>query len=141
MALSICSFISVAAVMLKYLKVAFVQLMFFALTTPFQFALAFVYDGNKLSLIVGVVLQYLFFAGMCRFNLDWEKKYMWQPLVMVIAVTVVLTTVFDHFFFVTIGVIVPFGIPLLGGLSVISVIVDILAIPTYNLSRRRGTSV
>ena len=127
--------------MLKYLKVAFVQLMFFALTTPFQFALAFVDDGNKLSLIVGVVLQYLFFAGMCRFNLDWEKKYMWQPLVMVVAVTVVLTTVFDHFFIATIGVIVPFDIPLLGGFNVISVIVDILAIPTYNLSRRRGTSV
>ena len=40
-----------------------------------------------------------------------------------------------------VGVIVPFDIPLLGGFSVISVIVDILAIPTYNLSRRRGTSV
>ena len=127
--------------MLKYLKIAFVQLMFFALTFPFQFAVAFVYDGNKLSLIVGVVLQYLFFAGMCRFNLDWEKKYMWQPLVMVVAVTVVLTTVFDDFFIATIGVIVPFDIPLLGGFNVISVIVDILAIPTYNLSRRRGTSV
>ena len=127
--------------MLKYLKIAFVQLMFFALTFPFQFAVAFVYDGNKLSLIVGVVLQYMFFAGMCRFNLDWEKKYMWQPLVMVVAVTVVLTTVFDDFFIATIGVIVPFDIPLLGGFNVISVIVDILAIPTYNLSRRRGTSV
>ena len=127
--------------MLKYLKIAFVQLMFFALTFPFQFAVAFVYDGNKLSLIVGVVLQYLFFAGMCRFNLDWEKKYMWQPLVMVVAVTVVLTTVFDDFFIATIGVIVPFDIPLLGGFNVISVIVDILASPTYNLSRRRGTSV
>ena len=115
--------------------------MFFALTFPFQVVLAFVYDGNKLSLIVGVVLQYLFFAGMCRFNLDWEKKYMWQPLVMVVAVTVVLTTVFDDFFIATIGVIVPFDIPLLGGFNVISVIVDILAIPTYNLSRRRGTSV
>ena len=129
--------------MLKYLKIAFVQLMFFALTFPFQVALAFVYYGNKLSLIVGVVLQYLFFAGMCRFNLDWEKKYMWQPLVMVMAVTVVLTTVFDDFFIATIGVIVPvpFDMPLLGELYVISVIVDILAIPTYNLSRRRGTSV
>jgi hypothetical protein len=127
--------------MLKYLKIAFVQLMFFALTIPFQVALAFVFDGNDLSLIVGVVLQYLFFAGMCRCNLDWEKKYMWQPLVMVIAVTVVLTTVFDDFFIAIIGVIDPFDIPWLSWLYVISVIVDILAIPTYNLSRRRGTSV
>jgi hypothetical protein len=127
--------------MLKFLKIAFVQLMFFALTIPFQLALAFVFDGNDLSLIVGVVLQYLFFAGMCRFNLDWEKKYMWQPLVMVMAVTVVLTTVFDDFFIAIIGVIDPFDIPWLSWLYVISVIVDILAIPTYNLSRRRGTSV